>query len=71
MSGPVLGCALAFAACLSAQPSNLQVISVTTQQAVVQYTSPDANPCTLAMTDNSGMGVTVWDVNSSIFSNAN
>ncbi|HME05690.1 MAG TPA: hypothetical protein VKG25_01520 [Bryobacteraceae bacterium] len=41
----------------------LQIVSVTSQQAEVQYTSTIAGACTLAVTDNSGYGVTVWDVN--------
>ena len=49
----------------------LQVVSVTSQQAEIQYTSPISGPCSLALTDNSGMGVTVWDVNGSVFANAN
>src|SRR5271168_1961166 len=49
----------------------LQVVSLTPQQAEIQFTSTTSGPCTLSLTDNSGLGVTVWDVNSSVFTNAN
>jgi hypothetical protein len=64
-------CAAMLAGYLRGQPGPLKLISVTTQQAIVEYTAPDANPCTLAVTDNSGFGVTVWDVNAGVFPNAN
>jgi len=63
-------CLLPFAGRLHAQPGNLSVLSVTSQQALVQYNAPDTNACTLAVTDNSGFGVTVWDVNPGTFANS-
>jgi hypothetical protein len=37
---------------------------------VLQCNAPDTNACTLAVTDHSGFGTTVWDVNPAIFANA-
>jgi hypothetical protein len=65
----VLG--LLFVTTLSAANIPLQVVSVTSQQVEIQYASTISGPCTLSMTDNSGLGVTVWDVNGSKFANAN
>jgi hypothetical protein len=62
---------LLLATTLSAANIPLQVVSVTSQQAEIQYASTISGPCTLSMTDNSGLGVTVWDVNGSKFANAN
>jgi len=44
---------------------------VTSQQTEIQYTSTISAPCTLSLADNSGLGVTGWDVNGSLFANAN
>lgn len=62
---------LAVAGTLRAQTTGLSTVSVTPQQAVLQYKAPDNNPCTVAVTDNSGRGVTVWDVNGTVFAGAN
>lgn len=48
---------------LLAQPANLQIQDVTGQQMHASYTAPSSSACTLGVTDNSGFGVTVWDVN--------
>ncbi|MEI9811566.1 MAG: hypothetical protein WDO18_02325 [Acidobacteriota bacterium] len=55
----------------AAQPTELRVAGTTPQQAVMEYSAPDANACQLAVTDESGMGVGVWDVSGSVFANAN
>src|SRR5271165_5568389 len=60
-----------FALSLSAANIPITLVSVTPQQAEVQYISTIAGACTLAVTDNSPYGVTVWDVNSTVFTNAN
>jgi hypothetical protein len=61
----------AVALSLCAQATNLRVVSVTAQQAVVEYDTPDTSACTLAVTDSSPLHVTVWDVSSAKFVNAN
>lgn len=50
-----------------AQVGSVQLVGVTPQQAVIQYTAPDTEPCTLQVTDQSGLGVTVWDVDGTVF----
>jgi hypothetical protein len=57
-------------ALLFGQTTGLTIASVTAQQAIVQYSAPDASPCALAATDNSGLNVTVWDVSGATFSGA-
>src|SRR5271170_836321 len=49
----------------------ITLVSVTPQQAEIQYTSTIAGACTIVVTDNSPYGVTVWDVSSSKFTNSN
>lgn len=56
---------------LLAQPANLVVQGVTSQQAIIAYTSPDANACTLSTVDNSGHNVIVFDTNGTYFPGAN
>ena len=63
-------CLLGCAGGLHAQPGSLTVLGVTSQQALIHYTAPGTNACTLVVTDNSGLGVTVWDVNPGIFASA-
>jgi hypothetical protein len=58
-------------AILAAQPTGLTVENVSPQQSLVSYTAPSGAACTLAVTDNSGRGVTVWDVDSSKFASSN
>jgi hypothetical protein len=55
---------------LVAQTANMRVVSITPQQAVIQYACPDAAPATLAVSDDSGLGVTVWDVSGAKFQNS-
>ena len=55
---------------LVAQTANMRVVSITPQQAVIQYACPDAAPATLTVSDDSGLGVTVWDVSGAKFQNS-
>ena len=48
----------------------IRLVSVTTQQAEVEYASTIPGACTLSLADNSGLGVTVWDLNGSKFPGA-
>lgn len=50
-------------AAISGQPTGLRIVDTSAQQAIVEYTAPNANACTLGLADQSNLGVTVWDVN--------
>src|SRR5271163_3149536 len=45
--------------------------NITPTQAIVQYTATSTGSCTIAASDQSGLGVTVWDLDGSTFANAN
>jgi hypothetical protein len=69
-TGTASAMAIVVSAFTVAPAANLQVTAVTAQQATISYTAPSAAACTLALADNSGLGVTVWDV-SAKFANSN
>ena len=63
---------LLFWLAVSASATNIPIsVQATSQQAVATYVSTIAGACTLALTDDSGLGVTVWDVAASKFANSN
>jgi hypothetical protein len=45
--------------------------NITPTQAIVQYTATSTGSCMIAVSDQSGLGVTVWDLDGSTFANAN
>src|SRR5271155_1339791 len=63
--------ALIAAAALRADNLAVTVESnITPTQAIIQYTAT-ATSCTIAVVDQSGLGVTVWDLDGATFANAN
>src|SRR5580700_1286445 len=61
------GAVLLLAVRAFAQPSNVNVVAVTPQQALIQYNSPDALPCTLSATSGGVLQETVWDLSEAEF----
>src|SRR3974390_2044303 len=50
--------------------TNLRVTGVTATQAVISYDAPDANPCTVAVSESPTYTPLVYDVDPSLFANA-
>ena len=62
---------IAAASVSSAAISNFRVLGTTATQALVAYTAPDANACTVQVSQNSSLTPPVLDVDPGTFSNSN
>src|SRR5262249_51246628 len=47
--------------------TSLTVVSISNTQAMLSYTAPDANPCSIEVSENSSYSPLVNDVNSTLF----
>lgn len=70
MKRTVLGLLLCGAA-MQAAITNVQVVGVTSTQAVISYTAPSGSSCTVEVSESSSYTPLVYDVDSSLFSGAN
>lgn len=53
-----------------AQPTNLEAVSISSTQAVIRYTAPSNNACSLVVSRNRNYFPVVFDVDASMFTNA-
>jgi hypothetical protein len=65
---PILLAASAGLSC--AAIGNVRVIGSTATQAIISYTAPDQNPCTIQVSENSSLAPLVHDVDPGIFAGA-
>src|SRR5438309_2003532 len=63
--------ALASAADLSGAITNVSVAGVTNTQAILTWTAPDAQPCTVQISESANLTPLVHDVDSAIFPGSN
>lgn len=56
--------------CLAAI-GNLRVLGTTATQALIAYTAPDANACTIQVSESPGLTPLVLDMDPAIFANSN
>src|ERR1035438_1073894 len=71
---PAAICLLTFASTIApamAQPSSVTVVGTTATQAILTYTAPSTNPCTLEVSELASFSPLVNDVNGALFSRAN
>src|ERR1035441_7312958 len=71
---PAAICLLTFASTIApamAEPPSVTLVGTTATQAILTYTAPSSNPCTIEVSESASFSPLVNDVNGALFSRAN
>jgi len=64
-------CLITLAGISSGAITNLRVAGITATQTLIEYTAPDTNPCTVAVSESASLTPLVHDVDPALFSGSN